>query len=409
MSQLRKIGALIGLSIILASCGATPVAQVPTDVPRTTETTITLPSPTRPAASSPAVSPADPPTNIPTLVPTLASSPTAIPSVASTAVATPLPATATPIRTTATTPPSAGSPAAGTTVLRLAAGSAAGQVGVTNTDGPTTFRIAADGSIRIMDTINKRLLFFNGTSGKLEQTINLSFLQRPTDFVVTGKGDLYVLDGGGWTIDHLAINGKELHNIPLSPATKGLFSTIALTADGRIFGLAQNKSYLLITPGGPLPPEEQMHAVQDGLFTVRSNASFALVKESVRQVLQIGTGQQPKFVIGKSQEQVQFLDINQGMEPYVVANVNGLDEVRRYSLGGDLMGTLQIDQRGCRPTLRPIYIDRPGAVFTMCVSTNGLSIQRYVMHGAQGTPLPLTNVLLTNVPWSPGSLQAAPG
>lgn len=372
-----------------------PLTSAPTDVPTTAPTL----APTQPAAT-------EPPADAPTLAPAQTS-----PPADAVQVPTPLPPQA------ERTPASSGAAVAdSTTVLRVAAGDGKGQVGITAQDGPSTFRIAADGSIRIMDTVNKRLLFFNGATGALAQTLDVSFLKRPTDFVVSGKGDLYVLDAEGWTIDHLAINGEELHNIPLSRELKGKFSTISLTADGRIIGLDARDGYTLITADGPVAPDDQPNNMVYGAYTVRSNASFVMAYDSPnvgeRQLIvndvAVAAGQ-GYFDLGKVQGMARFLDINQGMQPYVAITNNGQTEVRRFEVAGKLLGTLQVDQRDCRPTLRGLYVDRPGAVYRMCVSDTGLQIDRFVMTDTSGKALPLVDQLVTSLPWSPGNLQMAPG
>lgn len=307
--------------------------------------------------------------------------------------------------------------AQGEEVLTIPAGTGQGQVGISTIEGPPTFRIAADGSIRVMDTLNKRLLFFAaGAPGqfKLAQTLDLSFLKRPSDFVVTGKGDLYVLDAESWAISHLSIQGAELNNIALNPATKGKFTTISLTADGRIFGLDRNTGYLLIDAAGPIPIEDQPNSLVEGGATVRSNAIFSIVGDNSNQqrkslLINYGGVAPATIPLGEIDAEVTFLDINQGMEPYILVKRGTIAEVQRFSVDGQLLGTLTMDLAGCRAVPRGIYVDRPGDIYTMCVGEQGVSIKHYVMTDAQGQPLPRFDQLVQNAPWSPGSLQSAPG
>jgi hypothetical protein len=391
---------LIGL---LSACGLSQqTAQVPptgTAAPTTPATVVPAPAATEaPPTLVPATALPPAATEAPALVPTTAPAATEVPPIV-----------------TATAPPVV---AQGREVLTIPAGNGANQVGVTANDGPTTFRIAADGSIRIMDTVNKRLLFFSVSTSsvpaKLTQTLDLSFLQRPTDFVVTGKGDLYVLDAEAWNIAHLSIDGKELNNIPLNPATKGKFTTISLTADGRIMGLADTTSYILATPGGPIPLEDQPHAQIDGVVTVRSNAIFSIAADSDNQrykslLINYGGAAPGGVALGDIDGQLTFLDINQGMEPYVLVKRGTNVEVQRSGVAGQLLGTLNLDLSGCRPVARGLYVDRPGDVYTMCVSDQGLTIKQYSMVDGQGQPLPRYEQLVDSAPWAPGSLQSAPG
>ncbi len=97
------------------------------------------------------------------------------------------------------------------------------------------------------------------------------------------------------------------------------------------------------------------------------------------------------------------------MEPYIMLQKGSAFEVRRYSISGELLGTLTLDQQNCRPMSRSIYVDRPGDVYSMCVNEQGATITRYAMTDAQGQALPLFDELVTTAPWSPASLQATPG
>lgn len=406
------------LGILLSACSpAQQVAQSPSQVPG---------SPPAATAAAPTTVPATqtsvPPTLLPpTLLPTIvaATEPPATQPPATQPPATQIPAS-TPTLSAATTVPTlaaattSAAGAQGQEVLAIPAGSGAGQVGIGATDGPPTFRIAADSSIRVMDTVNKRLLFFTGQPFKLSQTLDLSFLKRPTDFVVTGKGDLYVLDAEAWAISHLSIQGAELNNIALNPATKGKFKTISLTADGRIFGLERTTGYLLIDAAGPIPLEDQPNAQVEGSATVRSNAIFSIVADNSnqqRQSLLINYGDIAPATIplGEINGEATFLDINQGMEPYTLVTRGTKAEVQRFNVDGRLIGTLSLDLSGCRAIARGVYVDRPGDIYTMCVGEQGVSIKRYAMADAQGQPLPRFDQLVQNAPWSPGSLQSAPG
>jgi hypothetical protein len=301
------------------------------------------------------------------------------------------------------------------TILALRAGSGAGQVGVTGIAGPSTFRVGADGTIRIMDTVNRRLLFLAGASGKLQRTINLSTLQRPTDFVVTGQGAVYVLDAGTWTVAQFTLDGRKPRSLQLNPALKGRFSTLSLLADGRLAGLGAGQGYVLMFANGmPMPLEDQPRATVAGTVTVRSNANFILAPDrenAKRRRLSIqGAGVSLMDLnLGELGGPATFLDVNQCMEPYVAVTHGAQSEIRRYTVRGELMGTLTVDTRSTRRVLRPIYVDRPGTIFTMTVTATGVRIQRYTMTNAAGAPLPMCNQLVTTTPWSPGALQSGVG
>jgi hypothetical protein len=371
------------LIAFLCGCSASPQPPVvdgpPTTAPQTTPTNATA---TEPPAT-------------PTLVPPLAGTPTDAP--------TEMPADDRPAQ------------AAGEVVLRLPAGSGPGQVGITNDAAPPTFRIAADGSIRIMDTVNKRLLFFNGASGPLERTIDLQALQHPIDFAVSGSGDVFVLDAGAWSLTGYGLDGQLEGNTPTHPLFKGLFSTISLDAHGGLWGVGDQVRYTIMPAEAPLDGVHEGETLFRGVPTVRSPMSFE-IRENSRQpggkLLSINNftdGSLAQFDLGDADGDVSFLDVNQGMEPYVQIANGTTTQVRRFSVTGDLLGSLTIDRSGCRMAARAVYVDRPGDVYGMCADDAGVTVTRYVMTDDAGSRLPLFDQLVTDAPWSPGTLQPSPG
>lgn len=305
---------------------------------------------------------------------------------------------------TASSPAYARLAAAPTTVLRLKAGSAAGQVGITSQLAPTSFRIGSDGSYRVMDAANKRILFFNGASGKLERTIALTTLKQPTDFAINNAG-VFVLDTGAWKIVRVSLTGKVQSSFAIAPTLKGKITTIALTADGRLFALALNESFLLLSANEPLPPENQLLASFIGVPTVRSNAQF-FVDTQIKElnVYFISSGIVGAIPLGTYAGTPKFLDVNQGMQPYVTFSNQGKIEVRRFAVNGRLLGKLNFDLSAYRTASRRVYVDRQGAVYTMQIGKADLTIQRYIMTDSAGKPLPAQTTLVTTAPWSPSVL-----
>jgi hypothetical protein len=279
--------------------------------------------------------------------------------------------------------------------------------------------VAADGSLRIMDTVNKRLLFYApghaGANGKLQRTIDLSSLEQPTDFAVTTVGDVFVLDAAAWALAMYTMDGAEQNITPLHPSLKGLFSTISLTADGSLWGVGENQHHSLIFDSSTAPADVTNDASYGGAVTVRSAAYFAIERgqtstsQAVLNISNVGDGTPIQFKLGQIDGPATFLDVNQGMEPYILVQNGSVSKVRRYSVSGELRGTLILDQQGCRPMSRSIYVDRPGDVYVMCASAEGATITRYALTDADGQALPLFDQLVTTAPWSPASLQAAPG
>lgn len=154
---LRHLSALL-LGLLLVACSGQPAAQAPQNHELPGSSVAATPLPVTQAAVSPDPSgnvPARPATEQPvqpTLVPTGSrTTPT------SSSNAPSIPPTVSP------TP----SIVVGQVVLRVGSGSTPGSVGLTGQAGPSTFRVAADGSLRVMDTVNKRLLFYGQATQEL--------------------------------------------------------------------------------------------------------------------------------------------------------------------------------------------------------------------------------------------------
>lgn len=406
---LRCLSPLL-LGLALVACGAQPVAQAPQGSADTD--------------SSPAASP--PPATAVVVVPTptidTAAQPTAAPSVQATPVPTAEPTPSTTVSIKPSITPSASTtaaPAGGQVVLQVPAGNTSQAVGITAQAGPSTFRVAADGSLRFMDPVNKRLMFFEqgqaGANGKLQRTIDLASLQRPSDFAVSSVGDVFVLDVDGWALAMFTMDGTVQNVMPLHPSLRGLFSTISLTADGSLWGVGENTHYSLISDTPTSPADVTQDATFAGTVTVRSAAYFSVGSrpenaiQSVLSISNVGDGTPIHYDLGQLDGRATFLDVNQGMEPYLLVQKDTVAEVRRYSVQGHLLGTLVLDQRNCRPTAGSVYVDRPGDVYVMCVNDNGATITRYAITDGDGQALPLFDRLVTTAPWSPAILQAAPG
>src|SRR5262245_3194711 len=130
---------------------------------------------------------------IPSQTPIVAIQPTSAPATATSVPIQPSP----PIAPTPTMLVPATVP--GQIILRLAPGSDIGQVGIsgqgTELKGPRTFRIGVDGTIRLLDNGNKRLLFFK-PDGTLTHALPITAAQDPLDFIVDPQGHIFVFDKG---------------------------------------------------------------------------------------------------------------------------------------------------------------------------------------------------------------------
>ncbi len=188
--------------------------------------------------------------------------------------------------------------------------------------------------------------------------------------------------------------------MPLHPSLRGLFSTISLTADGSLWGVGENKHYSLISDSPTSTADVTQDATFAGAVTVRSAAYFSVVSnpenatQAVLSITNVSDGMPIQYNLGQLDGRNTFLDVNQGMEPYVLVEQDTGSEVRRYSIQGHLLCTLSLDQQHCRPMARSIYVDRPGDVYVMCVNDSGAMITRYAMTD-DGHALPLFEQLVT--------------
>src|SRR5215207_6670295 len=145
--QFRRTCSLaIIATLLLAACAGSSASVAPTLIPEQEPTAA-------PATAPAAATPVPPPTSV---------------------LATAIPASEPPIAAAAATPAPVKSDqlpatADGQVVLQLSAGAEADQVGINNDGsniiGPRSFRIGADGTIRLLDNVNRRILFFD-QSGK---------------------------------------------------------------------------------------------------------------------------------------------------------------------------------------------------------------------------------------------------
>src|SRR4051812_45850324 len=255
--QFRRTSSLaIVAAFLLAACAGPAASVAPTAIPAPAPTaapTYPLPATQAPAAATQAPAYPLPATEAPIVAATATPAPTEDDQLA---------ATAQPLAT-----------AAGQVVLQLSAGAGASQVGING--GPRSFCIGADGTIRMLDNVNKRILFFD-QSGKVTRTLRLDQTQEPIDFIVNNAGETFVYGGDGGPNFHVlryGPDGKVTLSLPVSPGVNA--DGIMLTAAQDLVLVQGNQTFwTLLHQGVTVDPKIQPLTVQEGVATPRSPAIF---------------------------------------------------------------------------------------------------------------------------------------
>jgi hypothetical protein len=390
-------------TLLLAACAGPSASVVPTAIP--TPMPAAAPATRAPAATQVPAPPSAPATEIPATEPAIAA-----------ATATPAPA-----EPSATTQPLA--TAAGQIVLQLIAGAGANQVGIntdgSNVDGPRAFRIGADGTIRLLDNVNKRVLFFD-QSGKVTRTLRLDQTQEPIDFIVNNAGETFVYSGDGSNFQVLRYgpDGKVTLRLPVSPGVSA--DGIMLTAAQDLLLVQGNQTFwTLLHQGVTVDPKIQPLTMQEGAATPRSPAIFRTspgengtldlhaiglnAGASGENVMEIGG------VTTSLPADARFFNVDRAMSLYFTrpsAEGDAVD-VWRVAPDGTVAGGVHIVTGGCGTSWRNFYVDQAGAAWTMCVDAQGASVTRYMLQDLGGQLLPEAATAAADVAWKPGAQQTA--
>ncbi|HEU5102357.1 MAG TPA: hypothetical protein VFU22_25215 [Roseiflexaceae bacterium] len=405
MLQLRRISGLaLGAALLLAAC-AGPSAGAPTAIlaPPTA-------APSRAPAATEAPATAVPATEPPLAAATEAPAPT---EAAPTEVAQPQ-ATIQPLATPE-----------GLVFLQLSPGDGPNQVGIStdgaNTVGPRSFRIGADGSIRLLDNVNKRVLFFD-QSGKVNRTLQLDQTQDPLDFIVNNAGEVFVYGGDGgpnFEVLRYGPDGSVTARIPVSPGVSA--DGIMLTAAQDLMLVQGNQTYwTLLHQGVTVDPKIQPLTVQEGSVTPRSPTIFRSLpgENGTLDLRVIGlnagiSGEHVQEVGGVTTSlpaDARFFNVDRAMSLYFTRPSPQGDavDVWRVLPDGAVAGGAHIVTGSCGSSWRNFYIDQVGAAWTMCVDGQGVSITRYLLQDSAGQRLPEAAAEAADVAWKPGArLNAA--
>lgn len=404
----RRAALLLALALLLAGCagsGQATITPAPTGAPPTVAPPTLTPDLSQ-ATAAPGQGPSPIP-GLPTEAPTLIGTPTPAPGQA-------LPAPA----------------VAGRTILNLGVGMGERQVAVTAAGngpllGPPSFRIGADGSIRLLDAGNKRVLFYS-TQGELLRELALPEAVRPLDFIVNGEGEIFVYDRGdadangpqfGQRVLRYGPDGALAETVPISERIVG--DAIMLTSDQHLVLVQDNRrSYLIIHAGQALPPAIQPATGQIGAVTPRSPVIFHVDERSGNwPLLDINSAYSggPNYALNLAlfvpPGEAAFFNVDRGMNLYLTDFAPGAQSAafRRVAPDGAVIGAGRIDLAGCSGlTWRGLYIDQEGAAWRLCTSVQGVQISRYDLVDAGGAPLPPAGEADASVDWHPaGSSFAA--
>ena len=405
--QFWRLSSLAIISILLLAACAGPSASVaPTPIPEQ--------EPTAAPATVPTATPLPPPTSVPA---------TAIPATEPPiAAATGTPAPAEGDQQAATAQPLA--TADGEVVLQLNAGAEPNQVGITadgsNIVGPRSFRIGADGTIRLLDNVNKRILFFD-QNGKVTRTLRLDATQDPIDFIVNNAGETFVYGGDGgpnFQVLRYGPDGKVTLHLPVSLGVSA--DGIMLTAAQDLLLVQGNQTFwTLLHQGVTVDPKIQPLTVQEGAATPRSPVIFRTTPGENGTLdlhaigLNAGTSGEHFMEIGgvttSLPADARFFNVDRAMSLYFTrpsAEDDAVD-VWRVAPDGAVDGGAHIVTGSCGTSWRNFYVDQGGAAWTMCVDAQGASVTRYTLQDTTGQPLPEAAAAAADVAWKPGAVLTA--
>lgn len=392
----RRVAGLLVAAAVLAACAGSPAAD-PTSAPP-------APTPTRRAEVDPTITPASPE---PTLAPP-------------TRAATQAPTASEGSATAVPAPPLA--ELKGEVQLNLGVGGGVDQAGVDTSGealvGPRSFRIGADGSIRVLDNVGKRVLFFKG--GKPGRVLSLANTQDPWDFIVNNAGEVFVFDKGANQVLRYGPDGKVTATIAIGQGVSIAADGLMLTADQDLM-LVQGNQFVwtLVHKGVSVPPEIQTLTRQEAAPTPRSPALFQTTRDDqdhpyLRVVGLTGgiAGDMMVDVDGRSIDlpaDARFFNVDRAMNLYFSRSSPNGDAVDLWRVlpDGTASGGGHIATGACGSSWRTIYVDQSGAAWTMCASAAGTIITRYALLDSGGKPLPEAAGQPADVAWKPGARFSA--
>jgi hypothetical protein len=396
--RLRGWRLALPLLFVLAGCAA-PAAPLPTQLIEASTTPTNdqpFPPPTKAPSTEASALPPSPPTEV-----QLPTEEQIIPPIDFPMEATPTPVALPRVE--------------GKIVLRLTPGSGAGQVGIRgdslNAVGPGAFRIGGDGTIRLLDNYNRRILFFD-QEGKPLGSLSIAEAENPVDFIVNPQGSVFVFDrGDGITTQILRYTpaGTLAERLPLDSNVGGA-DGIMLTADQDLLIVSGNLTYWsLIHKGVVVAPELQPLTNRKGTATPRSPLIFRTIGDaSGARTLSVESTTSPSSItslaLNLPNQVGYFFNIDRAMNLYFIGYL-GYSEmaVARVLPDGTVAGGAQIQEEGCQLSWRQFYIDQAGAAWSLCVNYQAATMKRYTLQSPAGQPLPEASTEPADVIWRPGA------
>jgi hypothetical protein len=315
----------------------------------------------------------------------------------------------------------------GQVVLQLSNGSGDGQVGITTNDslgyqalvGADSFRIGSDGSIRLLDSLNKRLLFFTA-QGQFTRAAPIAEAVTPTDFIVDPQGQVYIFDRGilnretflweGGQVLRYGPDGNLAEAIEIAPQVAA--DGILRTANDDLLLVHDNQRFwTIIRDGARTPLPIQPLTAREGAATPRSPVIFRVTPQDWGlefYLTDLAGSSVPLGVPTITLPPATFFNVDRAMNLYFTgfdssSEVPGVS-TWRVDPEGNVVGGGFVGFSGCkRLNWRTFYIDQAGAAWSLCVNDNGATITRYDLLDLQGAPLPpAPNEPSTLASWRPG-------
>ena len=284
--------------------------------------------------------------------------------------------------------------------------------------GPSAFTVAPDGSFWIADAAANRILHY-------DSTCNLSAVVALDDRVV-GIGDLEVADGSLWLLDssaitptlvHLALDGRELTRLEVSPNMQPGLSGIALGEQGELlieqFGGAS--LWQMTDDKG-----ESHIARQDGYLNhgVRYAASPANLNaiDAKKGTVSVGD-HQVEVVASNDLRGLRILGIAPDRSFYVIADEVAMDDairvdrtVRHYSTDGSPLGISRVPlDRERVHVANGLAIGPDGMVYMLATRADHVEVQRLEFSARLESISPVAAKVATTpqeaIPQSPQCIQ----
>ena len=306
--------------------------------------------------------------------------------------------------------------AAGQQVLRVPSGKGAGQLS-TEGGGPQSFRIGGDGTIRVLDSANKRVLFF-GQDGARGRLVTISEATSPIDFIVNNDAEVFIFDSGAKPqVLRYDRAGKLKARYPLNADVGIEAGAIGLTSEQTLmlFSHDNQRAWTVLHHNVAVPPEIQPLTEQRGTASPRSPVLFETAQGDGQAALRVigltgGVNGSMLTVAQRVQTALPqgavFFNVDRAMSLYFMRGNPAAEPVDLWRVhpDGSVAGGVRIDLTGCpNTTMRKLYVDQEGAAWSMCSTGKDVTFARYTLLDSAGKALPKAAAKAADVLWRPGA------